>query len=124
MGSLALNGVAFLPLIVATPATAFPLLTIASVLAGLAIPIYNINQVSLRQAITPVPLQGRMAATMRFLVWGALPIGGLLGGYLGELLGLRAAIDISILGRILAFLWILLSPVMAVTRMPSPHAAD
>ena len=37
--------------------------------------IYNINQVSLRQAITPERIQGRMNATMRFLVWGTIPIG-------------------------------------------------
>ena len=37
--------------------------------------IYNVNQVSLRQAITPERMQGRMNATMRFIVWGTMPIG-------------------------------------------------
>ena len=58
-------------------------------------PVYNIDQVSLRQAITPLRLQGRMNATMRFLVWGTMPLGGLLGGTLGDTFGLRPAIAIS-----------------------------
>ena len=43
--------------------------------SGLSAVIYNINQVSFRQAITPAPMQGRMNATMRFIVWGTIPIG-------------------------------------------------
>ncbi len=39
--------------------------------------VYNVNQVSFRQALTPDRLLGRMNATMRFLVWGTLPLGGL-----------------------------------------------
>ncbi len=46
--------------------------------------IYNVNQVSLRQAITPDRMLGRMNATMRFIVWGTIPIGALVGGVLGE----------------------------------------
>jgi len=42
--------------------------------------VYNINQVSYRQAISPTAIQGRMNATMRFLVWGTIPIGAILGG--------------------------------------------
>ena len=45
--------------------------------------IYNVNQVSLRQAITPERMLGRMNATMRFIVWGTIPIGALVGGVLG-----------------------------------------
>src|SRR5262249_11031553 len=41
--------------------------------------IYNVNQVSFRQGLTPDRLLGRMNATMRFLVWGTLPLGGLIG---------------------------------------------
>ena len=53
-----------------------------------ATPVYNINQVSLRQAITPDRLQGRMNASMRFIVWGTIPIGALMGGALGDAIGL------------------------------------
>src|SRR5437899_3159535 len=82
--------------------------------------VYNVNQVSLRQAIVPLRLQGRMNATMRFLVWGTIPLGALTGGLLGEFLGLRTAIGIAILGGSLAFLWVLLSPVRSLKRIPEP----
>src|SRR5207302_7381961 len=81
--------------------------------------VYNVNQVSLRQAIVPLRLQGRMNATMRFLVWGTIPLGGLAGGLLGTFLGLRTAIGIAVLGGSLAFLWVLLSPVRSLKEIPA-----
>ena len=53
---------------------------------------WNINQVSLRQAITPPRMQGRMNATMRFIVWGTIPLGAIIGGVLGDIIGLHATI--------------------------------
>jgi hypothetical protein len=80
--------------------------------------VYNINQVSLRQAIVPIRLQGRMNATMRFLVWGTIPAGALAGGFMGTVLGLRPAIGVSAVGGALAFLWILFSPVRSLEKVP------
>lgn len=82
--------------------------------------VYNVNQVSLRQAIVPIRLQGRMNATMRFLVWGTIPLGALAGGVLGTVLGLREAVAISILGVSLSFLWVFLSPVRSLKEIPEP----
>lgn len=76
-----------------------------------ALPVYNVNQVSLRQAVTPDPLQGRMNATMRTIVWGTLPIGSLIGGLLGNSLGLVATIVIAGLVSTAAAAWIRFSPV-------------
>jgi hypothetical protein len=83
-------------------------------------PIYNINQVSLRQAITPARLQGRMNASMRFMVWGTMPVGSLLGGLLGTLIGLRATLWVAAIGGSIAFLWVLLSPVRSLRTIPEP----
>jgi hypothetical protein len=80
--------------------------------------IYNMNQVSFRQAIVPLELQGRLNATMRFLVWGTIPIGSLVGGILGGILGLRPAIGFFVAGGTVAFLWVLLSPVRRITEIP------
>jgi hypothetical protein len=102
----------------AQPATAYPLLILSGLLFSFVNPVYNINQVSLRQAITPLRLQGRMNATMRFLVWGTIPLGGLLGGALGDAFGLRPAIAISALGGMTSFLWVLLSPVRTLRAIP------
>lgn len=51
--------------------------------------VYAITSVSLRQRLCPDRLLGRVSATMRFLIMAAFPLGGLLGGVLGEVAGLR-----------------------------------
>lgn len=120
VGAAFLGGLGLIPVALATRKNAFVLLVLAGLLGSFAGPAYNINQVSLRQAITPHRLQGRMNATMRFLVWGTMPLGGLLGGALGEGLGLRAAIAVSAAGGLLAVLWVALSPVRALQTIPEP----
>lgn len=77
--------------------------------------VYNIAQVSYRQMITSPELLGRMNATMRTIVWGVIPFGALVGGMLGNLIGLYATIVIAALGLTLSFLWVLFSPVRRVT---------
>ncbi len=86
-------------------------------------PIYNVNQVSLRQAITPDRVQGRMNATMRFIVWGTIPIGSLLGGLLGSVIGLRETLFISAFGSLLPCLWLVFSPVRTLREQPAPAAS-
>jgi MFS family permease len=60
--------------------------------------VYNVAQVSYRQAICPPRLLGRMNAAVRWVVWGTLPLGGVLGGALGTLLGVRATLWIAFAG--------------------------
>lgn len=113
-------GLGFVPVVLATPKLAVPLLTLGALVVSFGSPIYNISQVSLRQAITPHRLQGRMNATMRFLVWGTMPLGALAGGALGQVLGLRPTIAIAAAGATLAFVWVWRSPVRALTQIPEP----
>ncbi len=117
---------ALLPLALAPAGTAVPvlvaLLALFGFAAGLANVIYNVAQVSLRQAITPARMQGRMNATMRWFVWGTIPIGAILGGVLGSLVGVREAVLIGIAGVVSAILPVLVSPVRAVRALPA--AAD
>ena len=80
--------------------------------------IYNVNQVSLRQAITPERLLGRLNGTMRFLVWGTIPVGSLIGGIIGSLVGVHAALWIGAGLNVLTFLPILFSPVPSIQKMP------
>jgi MFS family permease len=94
-------------------------LVAASGFAGIASgTLYNINQVSYRQAITPEPMQGRMNATMRWFVWGTIPVGALLGGLIGETLGLRPALLIGGIGATFAFVPLLFGPVWKIRTMP------
>jgi MFS family permease len=80
--------------------------------------IYNIAQVSFRQGLTPPALLGRMNATMRFFVWGTMPLGGLLGGILGSLIGVRDTLLVAAVGGCLPFLPVLFSPLRRQRELP------
>lgn len=80
---------------------------ITSAIVAVSIPIYNVNQVSYRQALIDVRMQGRMNATMRTFVWGTLPVGGLAGGYLGLHLGIPATIVFGAILCGLSALWLI-----------------
>jgi predicted MFS family arabinose efflux permease len=98
-------------------------LAVTGFIQGLEAPIYNINQVSLRQAITPDRVQGRMNATMRTIVWGTMPIGALIGGILGTSIGLVQTIVIGGIVAVAAALWIFLGPVIRLKEQPAPVMA-
>lgn len=84
--------------------------------------LYNVNQVSLRQTLTPDAVLGRMNATMRFLVWGTMPIGGLLGGVLAEHIGLRATLAVAAVGSLLAPVWVAASPLVRLRSLDAAAA--
>jgi len=115
-------GAVFAPL--AHVGSALPWLIAAQVIIGFGIPLYNINQVSLRQAICPDRLQGRMNATMRFMVWGTLPLGAVAGGVLGRTIGLRPTLWVAAIGGCFTFLFVLLSPVRSLAEVPPPDRGD
>lgn len=81
---------------------------------------YNIAQVSLRQAITPERLQGRMNAGMRWIVWGTIPLGSLAGGIIGQVAGLHVALWAGAVGGLTGFLPVTLGPVRAIREVPEP----
>jgi predicted MFS family arabinose efflux permease len=83
--------------------------------------LYNVAQVSLRQALTPPRLQGRMNATMRFLVWGTMPIGALLGGALGASIGLRPTLWVAAAVGVIPPLFVVFSPVRRQKTIPTDH---
>ena len=114
-----LGGVPSMLIVLAYPSNALLVLMPIWFVTGFTGVVYNVNQVSLRQAITPDHLQGKMNATMRFIVWGVYPIGGLIGGFLGETVGLRMTILIAGIGMLASVLWIILSPVAKVEVLPS-----
>lgn len=99
LGTILLSGVAFL--------------------SGIGVTVSNIQVISLRQAVTPDHLLGRMNASYRFLTWGVIPVGAFLGGILGELIGLRATLVISVAGLTLAWLWVAGSPVPRLHHLPT-----
>jgi MFS family permease len=92
-------------------------------LYGVAAVVWTVNNLSLRQAITPRALLGRTNASMRLLGWGAIPVGSVLGGFLGGALGLRETIVLGAAGSLLASLPVLLSPLPRLRRLPQPAPA-
>jgi len=113
-----------IPLAGGPPLVAVLLLIAAQVLFGLGRPIFDINQLSLRQAITPARLQGRVNASMLFIMWGVIPIGSLLGGLLGTTIGLRQTLAVGAVGMSLAFIWVLFSPIRGLRRQPPDVAHE
>ncbi|MFF4387286.1 MFS transporter [Streptomyces sp. NPDC001552] len=86
------------------------LFVLGSLVQSAGVTLYNICQVTYRQTVCPPHLLGRMTATMRFLVWGVLPLSGLLAGLLGELLGVRNALWLCAAALSAAPLVLLCSP--------------
>jgi MFS family permease len=119
VGAMALIGPSVLLVAVAPHAAPEPFLVAAAALGGFGSLVYNINQVSFRQAIAPERIQGRMNATMRFLVWGTMPIGSLLSGILATIFGLSTTIWIGAILSCLPFLFILFSPMRSLRTMPT-----
>ena len=109
-----------LPVAAAPEDLIFPGLALSAFLGGFCGVAWNINQVSLRQAITPPRMQGKMNATMRFIVWGTMPIGAIIGAALGQTIGLHETIWVGALGGLVAFIPVTLSPVRHLVTMPEP----
>ena len=109
-----------LPVAFAPDALIWPALAISGLIGGFCGTAWNINQVSLRQAITPTRMQGKMNATMRFIVWGTIPLGAILGGALGGIIGLHETIIVGAIGGLLAFIPVTLSSVRHIVTMPEP----
>lgn len=85
-------GIAFGSWPVALVGGALPVLCALTLVGGLADSVYNVSQVSLRQAVTPDHLQGRMTATLRTLFWGAWPLANFAGGIVAGVIGAPATI--------------------------------
>jgi MFS family permease len=122
--SVALGG----PLMLVTPFVhrdwTLVLLAVAQIGMWVSMVVYNITQVSFRQGLCPPSLLGRMNATMRFLVWGTMPIGALLGGIIGSWLGVREAILIFAIAASFTFLPVFLSPLRTMRDLPSYEDPD
>jgi len=80
--------------------------------------VFNINQRSLRSSITPGPLQGRMNASIRVIVMGIVPIGALLGGFLGTMLGTTLTLLVGAIGIVASTIFISFSPLRKLREIP------
>jgi hypothetical protein len=100
------------------------LFVVAEIGFSAGVVVYNVTQISFRQRLCPERLLGRVNASMRFLVWGTMPLGGLLGGALGSAVGVRATLLVAATGQSLAFLWVFFSPLRSLREVTTGPDQD
>jgi MFS family permease len=99
-------------------------LTVAFFASGMGIGVAVVLVATLRQTVTPGRMMGRMNASYRFVVWGMLVAGALLGGFLGSAVGLRPTLVVGAVGIAVAPTWIVLSPIGRLrTAAEAAHGA-
>ena len=76
------------------------------------------------QSLTPERLLGRLNASRRFIVWGTIPLGALVGGLLATAFGLEAALWVGAIGSCACFLPVLVSPLRTLRDMPTEQEPD
>lgn len=94
------------------------ILTLAWFTICFADTIYNINQFSLRQLLTPIELQGRMNATVRIVIMGIVPVGSVLGGILASSAGLVAALIAGGVAYLMVPLIVYFSHLYTISNQP------
>jgi MFS family permease len=126
--AVSIAGVSLSPLLLLIPGNAGPA-AIAVLFAGwlghgAGIAVWNVNTITLRQAVTPMRVLARMNATYRMLLFGALPLGALAGGLLGAAVGLRTALIVAVIALTSPLCWVLFSPIFRLTSMPDGPQPD
>jgi MFS family permease len=118
------SGAVFAPsllvIAVAPSALPFAFLAVGWATMSFANVVYNTTTASLRQAYVPQRLQGRVVGFNRSIVWGVSPLGAVLGGVLGTVVGLRWTIVAGALVCLVALLPALVSPVRRLHGLPEP----
>ncbi|HEY2541797.1 MAG TPA: MFS transporter [Gaiellaceae bacterium] len=118
VSSIALVGIPAAP-----QSSPLPVLIVTGVLGTFFGFSMNVNQLTLRQTITPHRLLGRMNAVTRFMYWGTMPLGSALGGVVAQSIGLRETLFVAVAGGTAASIPILLSPIRSATVNADARAA-
>ncbi len=118
---IACAGPAALLIAVAGHATAIPLLTIGLALWSFGAMITGVIGASIRQALVPPRLYGRVLGANRTIIWGIAPLGALIGGTLAASIGLRPTFMVGSVTAAVAFLPLLFSPARQLRVLPAPR---
>ena len=115
LAGVAIVGLALMPVF---PDAAVPIFVGSEFLYSFSVLVYNITQVTFRQRICPPRLLGRMNASIRFIVWGVMPIGAIASGLLSTAIGVELTIAIGAVGSVLACVFVLFSPLLGMRELP------
>lgn len=118
-----LGAVATVLLPFATGVMAVGFLFTGRFVGAFAIPLFNVNARALRQSRAPRDAQGRVNAVFRLIDWGTLPIGALLGGWVGVTYGVRATLILGGVLGVASAAWLVWSPLRAVRRLEEDGSA-
>ena len=111
-----------LPLAASFPDVAFGLLVAQLFIGNIAMLAYNITQVTFRQRVTPRRLLGRMNASVRFCVWGVMPIAAVASGLLASGIGVVGTMWVGAVGQLLAALFVVTGPFWRMRELPDADA--
>lgn len=106
------------PLAFYFPDIALAAVVFAETAAWMSLMVFNVNRFALRQAITPDHLRGRIAASSSTLISGAIMLGSLAGGAIGQVVSVHAALYIGIVIMALAAVWVWRSPIPGIVDFP------
>lgn len=98
-----------------------PMLLATQFVESFTVLTYNITQVTARQRLCPPRLLGRMNATIRFFIWGVMPISSLIAGWIGNVYGVTTAMTIGAIGVLFSSAWVVFSPIRTMRELPN-HA--
>jgi predicted MFS family arabinose efflux permease len=119
LGSALVTGLAalFVPL-AHGPVWAACAFLLAAQIGDVAWPVYNIAETSLRQAVTPDHLLGRVNSAMHLLFRGVLPLGSLAAGVFAGHFGVRPPLLVGAVGFLVSALWLVCSPLRRLRELP------
>ena len=112
----------FLSIPLAPQDSALPIFVVGAIFGPAIGMMFNVNQLSLRQAITPERLLGRMNSVVRFMYWGTMPAGAAAGGALATVAGVRTTLIVGATGSAIALVPLAFSPLRHLRALP--EAAD
>jgi predicted MFS family arabinose efflux permease len=101
----------------------FPRLASAQALIGFGPMLWQVTQTTLRQAVTPPELLGRVGATLQVAVFGVRPLGALAAGALAAWAGPWAGLGLATLGFALSVLVVLRAPLQGLRAFPGVSTA-
>lgn len=112
------------PLASGTTNTRIVIILTGFLINGIGLGLSNVNCITLRQTIIPENMRATAMSASRLLTWGGIPLGALLGGIMGEVLGIRETLLLATMGMLLAPLWVILSPLRNTHELPAEAIPD
>ena len=110
-------GASFFIVPLTPPHLAIPLLVAVQAIGAFTIVIFNVNGISLYQTHVPPRMLGRMNASRRWIVWGIIPLGNVLGGGLAATIGLRTTLWVGAAISTAAAAALLAKPILSLATV-------